>query len=205
VPQHEQFDVFHVQAAPATNERAEQGLDGEIKKGESHAADPPSPLAPSLRHRYWRPSRVAIRSLGRRVGSGSWTWGGASPTLRVRDATANHRACWCEYERVTAAEIARLVRSGERSAVDVVREHLARIDELDPSIAAFQVVRREEALAEAESLLPANLPLAGVPVAVKDNLDVAGVPTRHGSAATAERPAERDDELVRRCGPLVAS
>jgi amidase len=37
-----------------------------------------------------------------------------------------------------------------------------------------------------------------VPVAVKDNVDVAGYPTRHGSAATPDRPARRDDELVRR-------
>jgi hypothetical protein len=56
VPEHEQLDVFHVQAAPATNERAQQSPDGEIEEGESHAADPLNPLAPSLRHRYWRPS-----------------------------------------------------------------------------------------------------------------------------------------------------
>src|SRR5438067_12516408 len=43
-----------------------------------------------------------------------------------------------------------------------------------------------------------NGPLAGVPVAVKDNVDVAGLPTRHGSAATPDRPAAADDELVRR-------
>src|SRR5438445_11031079 len=43
-----------------------------------------------------------------------------------------------------------------------------------------------------------NGPLAGVPVAVKDNVDVAGLPTRHGSAATPDRPAGADDELVRR-------
>jgi amidase len=42
------------------------------------------------------------------------------------------------------------------------------------------------------------LPLAGVPVAVKDTVDVAGYPTRHGSAASSTQPARRDDELVRR-------
>src|SRR5438445_9645403 len=46
--------------------------------------------------------------------------------------------------------------------------------------------------------LRGNGPLAGVPVAVKDNVDVAGLPTRHGSAATPDRPAGADDELVRR-------
>lgn len=76
-------------------------------------------------------------------------------------------------------------------------ECLARIDELEPSIHAYQAVRREEALAEAAEIDP-SLPLAGVPVAVKDNVDVAGLPTRHGSAATSGEPAEHDDELVRR-------
>ncbi|OLT14619.1 hypothetical protein BJF78_18000 [Pseudonocardia sp. CNS-139] len=42
------------------------------------------------------------------------------------------------------------------------------------------------------------LPLAGVPVAIKDNVDVGGYPTRHGSAATSTAPARRDDDLVRR-------
>ena len=42
------------------------------------------------------------------------------------------------------------------------------------------------------------LPLAGVPVAVKDNVAVSGHPTRHGSAATPTAPARRDDELVKR-------
>ena len=37
-----------------------------------------------------------------------------------------------------------------------------------------------------------------MPVAIKDNTDVAGLPTRQGSAATPAGPAERDDELVRR-------
>src|SRR5262249_29721848 len=42
------------------------------------------------------------------------------------------------------------------------------------------------------------LPLAGVPVAVPDDVDVSGYPTRHGSAGTSDDPARRDDELVKR-------
>jgi hypothetical protein len=56
VPQHKQLDVFHVQAAPATNERVQQSPNGEVEEGEGHAADPPNPLAPPQRYRYWRPS-----------------------------------------------------------------------------------------------------------------------------------------------------
>ena len=101
-----------------------------------------------------------------------------------------------------ALEIARAVRDGKVSPVEVVQAHLAQIDRLEPQIRAFQVVLAEEALAEAGSLAArpglAGLPLAGVPVAVKDNVDVAGVPTRHGSAATPAEAAPADDELVRR-------
>jgi amidase len=101
-----------------------------------------------------------------------------------------------------ALEIARAVREGKVSPVDVVQAHLAQIDRLEPQIRAFQVVLAEQALAEARSLAArpglAELPLAGVPVAVKDNVDVAGAPTRHGSAATPAEAARADDELVRR-------
>ena len=44
----------------------------------------------------------------------------------------------------------------------------------------------------------ARLPLAGVPVAIKDNFDVEGLPTRYGSQATAAAPAQRDADVVQR-------
>src|SRR5438477_627057 len=56
VPQHEQFNVFHIQAATATNKRTQQSPNGEVEEGEGHTTDPPNPLAPTARHRYWRPS-----------------------------------------------------------------------------------------------------------------------------------------------------
>jgi hypothetical protein len=43
VPQHQQFDVFHMQSAAATNQRTEESPKSEIEEGEDHAADPPSP------------------------------------------------------------------------------------------------------------------------------------------------------------------
>ncbi len=100
----------------------------------------------------------------------------------------------------TAAEIAADVRAGRRSAVDEVREALARIDE--DACGAFQVVRARRALQEAAELdgRPdrAELPLAGVPVAIKDNIPVAGEPMRDGSAATTAQPQTHDHEVVRR-------
>ncbi|HKD98032.1 MAG TPA: amidase, partial [Micromonosporaceae bacterium] len=103
---------------------------------------------------------------------------------------------------LSAAQIAESVRSGARSALSVVEESLTRIAETDPSIGAFQLVDADGARAAAAALdarpTRAGLPLAGVPVAVKDNVDVAGLPTRHGSPATSSAPASADDELVRR-------
>jgi amidase len=101
-----------------------------------------------------------------------------------------------------ARHIAAQVRAGTLSPVDVVRDHLARIAALDGRVGAFRVVRGAAALAEAAGVAVradlADLPLAGVPVAIKDNVDVAGETTRRGSAATPDRPAHADDELVRR-------
>jgi amidase len=107
-----------------------------------------------------------------------------------------------ELTALTAAEIAARVHDGRSSAVDVARAHLARIAERDARIGAFQAHDPQRVLAEAGGVDTRAdrfaLPLAGVPVAVKDNIDVSGYPTRHGSAATSATPARRDDELVKR-------
>ena len=102
----------------------------------------------------------------------------------------------------TAAQIAADVRSGRRIPSDAVREALARIEKLDGQVGAFVHVRAAEALAEADKLAGradlANLPLAGVPVAIKENLAVTGVPTRSGSRATSAEPPTSDHEVVAR-------
>ncbi len=102
----------------------------------------------------------------------------------------------------TAADLAALVRAGEADPVAVVRAHLDRIAARDRSIGAFEVVLPEAALEEAAALADrddlADLPLAGVPVAIKDVVDVAGSPTRFGSTATSPDPANHDDVTVAR-------
>ena len=102
----------------------------------------------------------------------------------------------------TAKQMARAVRRGDATATQIVADHLERITITDPSLEAFRVVRAGEAIAEAEKVDEqedlANLPLAGVPVAVKENTAVAGLPTWHGSAEARTPVAEEDHEIVRR-------
>jgi amidase len=106
------------------------------------------------------------------------------------------------YVGETAVAIAAAVRAGRVSPTEVLEEHLERIDALDGRLGAFRLLRTAEVRAEARALESrgdlGGLPLAGVPVAIKDNIDLAGAPTRNGSAATSPEPAAADDELVRR-------
>ena len=107
-----------------------------------------------------------------------------------------------EHVGRTAVELARRVSNGECSARSVVQAHLDHLAEVEHRLGAFVTVRSETALAEADAVDHhpdrATLPLAGVPVAVTDVIDVAGEPTRHGSLATSQEPASADDPLVRR-------
>lgn len=102
----------------------------------------------------------------------------------------------------TAVEIAAAVRERRATPREVVAAHLERIGRFDGRIGAFRAVRAEAALAEADALADradlAELPLAGVPVAVKDNLDVRGESKRVGSAATPDTPAGADHVTVAR-------
>src|ERR671933_541553 len=102
-----------------------------------------------------------------------------------------------------AAQQARLIADGEVSAREVVGAVLRRIERLDPQINAFRVVLAERALAEADQAdahvrAGEQRPLLGVPVAIKDDTDVAGVPTARGTAASDLTPRAADAEAVRR-------
>jgi aspartyl-tRNA(Asn)/glutamyl-tRNA(Gln) amidotransferase subunit A len=86
----------------------------------------------------------------------------------------------------TLAETRDAVVSGARSAVDVCREALARIDAADPSLHAFHTVTAERALARATEIDTnrarfRSAPLAGVPVGLKDNICTNGVRTTASS------------------------
>jgi aspartyl-tRNA(Asn)/glutamyl-tRNA(Gln) amidotransferase subunit A len=109
---------------------------------------------------------------------------------------------------LTLAGLARRLREGELSPVEAVTEALDRIERLDPALNAFLSVRAEEALAEAAELAGAGWrgPLHGVPVAVKDVIDVAGARTTAASRILADSVAGADATVVarlRRAGAVV--
>ncbi|WP_250150080.1 amidase [Mycolicibacter acidiphilus] len=92
--------------------------------------------------------------------------------------------------------------SGAVTSVDLVRRTLRAIDDSQPALNAFRVVLTESALrsaADADRRRAAGhtAPLLGVPIAVKDDIDIAGVPTYFGTAGQVE-PATADAEVVRR-------
>ncbi|MFF0732710.1 amidase [Streptomyces chartreusis] len=100
------------------------------------------------------------------------------------------------------AESARALADGEVTSRSLVEEALARIEATQGSLNAFRVVRADAALAEAEAAdrelaAGVRLPLLGVPVAVKDDTDVAGEPTAFGCSGQFP-PAAQDAEAVRR-------
>src|SRR6185503_1748908 len=101
-----------------------------------------------------------------------------------------------------AAKQAEMVRAGEVSATELVGMYLDRIQRLDPQLNAFRVVLREQAMLEAEQAearvrAGEERPLLGVPIAVKDEVDVAGEINTHGTDGFTE-PAKADAEFIRR-------
>lgn len=99
----------------------------------------------------------------------------------------------------TAVETAAALREGRLTARRAVEHALARIAALDGTLRAFTVVRAEEALREADALDAAGAggPLAGVPVAVKEEYDVEGLVTTLGGRGNST-PARADSEAIRR-------
>lgn len=104
---------------------------------------------------------------------------------------------------LSAAELVRLVGAGKATATAVVEASLERIERRNPGLNAFSVVLTDQARAEAARLdeeradgAPVG-PLHGVPVAIKEELDVAGCVTTFGGRGNAT-PATADGEVVRR-------
>ena len=105
---------------------------------------------------------------------------------------------------LSAADTARAVRAGKVSPEDAVRAYLERIDRLDSRLAAYITVTREEALDAARQVawqLESNGdpgPLAGVPMAIKDQFWTEGILTTNGSRVYRDFVPSEDATIVRR-------
>jgi len=100
--------------------------------------------------------------------------------------------------------VSELVRKKSVSPVELVQECLKRIERLNPVLNAFITIDAERSLAQARAA-EAELqggkwrgPLHGIPIALKDNIDTAGMRTTAGSALFADRIPAQDAEVVRR-------
>jgi 1-carboxybiuret hydrolase len=103
-----------------------------------------------------------------------------------------------DISRASAVGIAAALSSGEATARAVAEAALARIDALNPTINAFTDVTRSRALAKAAEIdaTASYGPLAGVPFAVKNLYDIAGLVTRAGAKINRDDPPAAGDAFV---------
>src|ERR1051326_241699 len=109
-----------------------------------------------------------------------------------------------QKNQLTLAQASDLLRTKNASPVELTRACLERIKQLNPKLNAFITVTAESALAEArqaESEIHGGHwrgPLHGIPIALKDLIDTAGVRTTAASALFKDRIPSADAEIVRR-------
>src|ERR1700686_1171363 len=133
--------------------------------------------------------------------------GSVMPQIATRAGGAEsafHRSIDASPASLSLADAARLVRRKKISPVELTQACLSRIEKLNPRLNAFITLSAESALAAARSA-EAEInrdawkgPLHGIPVAVKDLLDTAGVRTTAASALFKDRVPAEDAEVVRR-------
>jgi amidase len=100
----------------------------------------------------------------------------------------------------TAIELAAMIRTKEVSSREVVDAHLARIEEVNPTLNAITVVLADQArsAADAADNSEPSGPLHGVPITVKENIDLAGTPTTSGLTVLAEAVPAANAPIVDR-------
>src|SRR5229473_1812095 len=105
---------------------------------------------------------------------------------------------------LSISELSELIRTKKVSPVEVTRAILDRIEKFNPTLNAYITVTRDLAMKsaqEAESEIQVKKwrgPLHGVPIAVKDLFDTAGIRTTAGSAVFKDRVPEHDAEVIRK-------
>ncbi|MBN6054162.1 amidase, partial [Nonomuraea sp. RK-328] len=105
-----------------------------------------------------------------------------------------------EPHYLSAAEMARLVRTRQVSAFELLQVCLDRIEQVNPQVNAVVTLAAEQAMdaAKAADAAEPSGPLHGVPVAHKDLVDTAGIRTTYGSPRYAHHVPDADDLIVRR-------
>lgn len=104
----------------------------------------------------------------------------------------------------TIAELSQRIRRNEISPVSITQECLARIEKINPQLNAFITVMAESSLAEARTAEDEIArgqwrgPLHGIPIALKDLIDTAGIRTTSASALHENRVSTEDAEVVRK-------
>ena len=107
------------------------------------------------------------------------------------------------YWRMSASELLAGYARRNFSPVEVVRELFERVDRLNPKLSSFLALNTDDALASARAAedawrSPEDKPLlCGVPVSIKDSIEVGGLPTTYGSLPFKDN-RQPDAELVRR-------
>ena len=107
---------------------------------------------------------------------------------------------------MTLVALAAAIQRGELSPREAVQDALDRIERRDGALNSFITVRAEEALAEADALPASTGPLHGVPIGVKDVIDVGGTRTTAESKVLADNVAAADATVVarlRRAGAVI--
>ncbi|HLN77980.1 MAG TPA: amidase [Nocardioidaceae bacterium] len=93
-----------------------------------------------------------------------------------------------------ATELAELIRTNKVSATEACEASIRRAEAMQPLVNAVEYPDYERARAAAGTI--ADGPFAGVPTFVKDNVDVAGMPTNQGTEAFVAKPAAKDSPVV---------
>src|SRR6202171_690139 len=111
------------------------------------------------------------------------------------------------YETLTtlsATELAKMIASGDISSVEAVEAHIERIERVNPALNAVVVKRYDAARSEAKEADARRArgeklaPLHGVPITIKESLDLAGTPSTFGLPSRANQKAGQDDLYVKR-------
>jgi amidase len=93
---------------------------------------------------------------------------------------------------LTAIEIGQHIANGDFTAGESIQAAIARLKAVNPELNAVACERFEQALVDANGTGNGSAVFAGVPSFIKDNTDLQGLPTKHGSRATINSPMAKD-------------